>query len=68
MSFAFIVSALMLVIAHYVGDSLPWGFILLVFGAGIALLYRYLKFFRQYSYELFLRYAELPIGTQTKGD
>jgi hypothetical protein len=67
MSFAFIVSAMMLTIAHYFGDSLGWGFIWLVFGAGIALLYRYLKFFRQYSYELFLRYAELPMETQTKG-
>ncbi len=28
--------------------------------AGISLFYRYLKFFHQYSYELFLRYAELP--------
>jgi hypothetical protein len=25
------------------------------------MFYRYLKFFRQYSYELFLRYAELPL-------
>lgn len=68
MSFAFIVSSLMLAIAHYFGDTLPWGFIWLVFGAGVALLYRYLKFFRQYSYELFLRYAELPIGTMMKGE
>jgi len=68
MSFAFIVSGLMLTIARYFGDSLSWMFILLVFGAGIALLYRYLKFFRQYSCELFLRYAELPKETQTKGE
>jgi hypothetical protein len=27
--------------------------------AAISLLYRYLKFFHQYSYELFLRYSEL---------
>jgi hypothetical protein len=26
----------------------------------LSLFYRYLKFFHQYSYELFLRYAELP--------
>lgn len=62
MSFAFIASALMLAIAHCFGDTLQLGFIALVFGAGITLFYRYLKFFRQYSYELFLRYAELPVG------
>jgi hypothetical protein len=28
--------------------------------ASVALFYRYLKFFHQYSYELFLRYAEMP--------
>lgn len=27
---------------------------------GITMLYRYLKFFRQYSYQLFITYAELP--------
>lgn len=35
-----------------------WAFIALT--CGITMLYRYLKFFRQYSYELLIRYAELP--------
>jgi hypothetical protein len=61
MSFAFLTSALAIVIAHWVGHHpirLRWA-LLAGFG-GIALFYRYLKFFRQFSYELFLRYAELP--------
>jgi hypothetical protein len=61
MSFAFIASSVILAIARHFGDTLQLAFIALVFAAGIALLYRYLKFFRQYSYELFVRYAELPI-------
>jgi hypothetical protein len=68
MSFAFIASSLMLAIARYFGDTLQPAFIVLVFGAGATLLYRYLKFFRQYSYELFIRYAELPMGTPKKGE
>lgn len=61
MSFAFVTSAIALVIAHFVGlrpVRLRWG--LLSGLTGIVLFYRYLKFFRQYLYELFLRYAELP--------
>ncbi len=60
MSFAFVTSAIALVIAHFMGSHpvhLRWA--LLSGFAGIVLFYRYLKFFRQYSYELFLRYAEL---------
>lgn len=60
MSFAFVTSAIALVVAHFMGSHpvrLRWA--LLSGFAGIVLFYRYLKFFRQYSYELFLRYAEL---------
>jgi hypothetical protein len=28
---------------------------------GLAMIYRYLKFYRQYSYQLFITYSELPI-------
>jgi hypothetical protein len=61
MSFAFVTSAIALLIAHFVSPHpvrLRWA--LLSGFTGIVLFYRYLKFFRQYSYELFLRYAELP--------
>jgi len=60
MSFAFIVSAIAILIAHRLGYHpvrLRWA--LLSAFTGVTLFYRYLKFFRQYSYELFLRYAEL---------
>lgn len=60
MSFAFVTSAIALIIAHFANAHpvhLRWA--LLSGFAGIVLFYRYLKFFRQYSYELFLRYAEL---------
>lgn len=60
MSFAFLVSAIAILIAHkldYHPVRLRWA--LLSAFTGVTLFYRYLKFFRQYSYELFLRYAEL---------
>jgi hypothetical protein len=60
MSFAFLVAAVSIFLAHYYGVHpvrLRWA---LISGfCAIPLFYRYLKFFRQYSYELFLRYAEL---------
>jgi hypothetical protein len=61
MSFAFVTSAIAVLIAHFVDVHpvrLRWA--VLSGFAGIVLFYRYLKFFRQYSYELFVRYAELP--------
>lgn len=60
MSFAFLTSTIAILIAHCLGYhpvSFRWA--LLGALAGVALFYRYLKFFRQYSYELFVRYAEL---------
>jgi len=60
MSFAFLVAAVGIIIAHYVGVHpvrLRWA--LLSDLASVTLFYRYLKFFRQFSYEMFLRYAEL---------
>jgi len=60
MSFAFLVAAVSIVAAHYIGVHpvrLRWA--LLSGFASITLFYRYLKFFRQFSYELFVRYAEL---------
>jgi hypothetical protein len=59
MSWAFLTSGLILGAAHLHDPfSVKLRVIALAFGMGVALLYRYLKFFRQYSYELFLRYAE----------
>jgi hypothetical protein len=60
MSFAFLVAAISILAAHYFGVHpvrLRWA--LLSALGSVTLFYRYLKFFRQYSYELFLRYAEL---------
>lgn len=70
MSFAFFVAAITILIAHRFADHpvrLRWA----AFGAvsAVTLFYRYLKFFKQYSYELFLRYAELPLRDgATKGE
>jgi hypothetical protein len=61
MSFAFLVSAIAILVTHFYGAHpvrLRWS--LLAAFASVTLFYRYLKFFHQYSYELFLRYAELP--------
>ena len=49
----------LLVAARYLPgqDAATWKYGLSLVVAGILLLYRYLKFFRQYSYELFNTYA-----------
>jgi hypothetical protein len=63
MCLAFGVAAIAIVTAHFVGCQpvrIRWA--LIAAGISLTLFYRYLKFFRQYSYELFLRYAELPPG------
>ncbi len=60
-SFAFLVSAIAIGAAHLWYPRplrIRWGVLAAI--AGASLFYRYLKFFRQYSYELFLRYSEIP--------
>jgi hypothetical protein len=60
-SFAFGVAAIALVWAHWFGPypvKLRWAVVAVV--GGLSMFYRYLKFFWQYSYELLLRYSELP--------
>ena len=62
MSFAFLVAALAIVFCNrlaYHPVRLSWAVLAGI--AGISLFYRYLKFFRQFSYELLIRYAELPL-------
>lgn len=66
MSFAFLTAAIAIVVARRFGyHPVRFRWALLSGLAGVALFYRYLKFFRQFSYELFLRYAELPRGAAT---
>jgi hypothetical protein len=60
MAFAFFAGSIAILITHMTfskGILLRWAGLCVV--TAIILLYRYLKFFRQYSYELFLRYAEI---------
>lgn len=60
MSLAFFLSATMIFVAHWYGPHpvrLSWA-VAAAF-ASISLFYRYLKFLRQYAYELLLRYSEL---------
>jgi hypothetical protein len=60
MCLAFFISAIMLTTSRLLGDAtVKWGYVAVVFGVAMTLLYRYLKFFRQFSYELLIRYAEL---------
>jgi hypothetical protein len=62
-SFSFLAAAIAICVAHKYGSHpvrLRWAILAAL--AGVALFYRYLKFFRQYSYDLFLRYAELPVS------
>jgi hypothetical protein len=61
MSFAFLVAAMAIIVAHFYGAHpvrIRWA--ALTAFAAVSLFYRYLKFLHQYSYELFLCYAELP--------
>ena len=67
MAFAFLVAAGSIAIAYRFGHQpvrVRWAALALV--AGLTMFYRYLKFFRQFSYELFLRYAEMPMPDRGK--
>ncbi len=58
---------LVLTIGYFIHDlpPNPW---LLAFPAvfSFGMLYRYLKFFRQFSYQLLVTYAELPVSAELK--
>jgi hypothetical protein len=59
-SLAFLIVAILIWVGPTNGRPAPswlWGLVFLALA--VAMLYRYLKFFRQYSYELFVTYAEL---------
>jgi hypothetical protein len=64
MCFAFLIAGVAIAISHKYGShavELRWSILAII--ASVSLFYRYLKFFRQYSYELFIRYSGLPIET-----
>jgi hypothetical protein len=64
-SFALVVSAVAICAARFYGThavTIRWA-VLAALGA-VTMFYRYLKFFRQYSYELFLRYSHLDASGQ----
>lgn len=60
LTLSFLLVALLFIIAIImkIQSINPW-WPLISFVFGVALLYRYLKFFRQYSYQLFITYSEL---------
>lgn len=63
MCFAFLVVTLLVLVGPLddARDAPSRWWALVSCGFGVAMLYRYLKFFRQYSYELFVTYAGLPV-------
>lgn len=65
MSFVFFFATILLVIGRYFADVPPsyWWSAASAF-LGIAMFYRYLKFFRLYSWHVLTRYSELPRGTE----
>lgn len=68
MSFAFLVAAITIATARiYSAHPVRLRWSLLAAFAAVSLFYRYLKFLHQYSYELFLRYAELPFPSRAVG-
>lgn len=68
MAFVFLASAVLIFLSTFSSEnpaSIWWA--LISCGLGVTMLYRYLKFFRQFSYQLFITYAELD-KPQTKED
>jgi len=68
-SFTCLLVALVIVVGSWIEgtwDKLPWFFVSIV--GSVGMFYRYLKFFRQYSYELFITYAALPSKEVNHGD
>ena len=64
-AFAFFCSAVMIVYEDVVGPrrvSLRWAAVAIA--VSVCMLYRYLKFYREYGSELLKRYAELPVPSQ----
>ena len=65
MTFSMLCVSLFLFIAHHLhrpDARIRWAPVALLLAVGM--LYRYLKFYRQYTYELLLRYCELRASTQ----
>ena len=48
-------------------DPAPPISIIITLASGLAMFARFLKFYRQYTYQLFITYAELPIKEPAKG-
>lgn len=66
MAFAFAVSAVCLFVAHrYHPQTILERWPVLAAVGAVTMFYRYLKFFRQYSFELLIRYAELSAPDTT---
>lgn len=62
LAFAFFVIGVLFLFGPIDGRQIPSDILALgSFFCSITMLYRYLKFFRQYSYELFITYAELEL-------
>lgn len=67
MAFVFLLTAIPLMVgSQWDKPSSVWWGITAAF-VGIVMLYRYLKFFRQFSYRMFLSYSELDAGSGGKG-
>lgn len=67
MAFAFFFGGILVEIEHFFGHrpvNLIWAII--AFSFSVCMLYRYLKFFRQYTFELLIRYSELPPPTKSE--
>jgi hypothetical protein len=71
MSFAFLISAFAVVLSHRANPLIEERWAAYAGVVGVGLFYRYLKFFRQYSYDLLLRFAELAspsnVNSQQEG-
>jgi len=62
-SFSFLMLSVMIaVVSCGEGGSVSLGWALVALFAAVAMFYRYLKFLRQFSYEAFVTYSELPVG------
>jgi hypothetical protein len=66
MALAFISASVAIAMVQYLSGGLQQRWAYLCAAVAVAMFYRYLKFFRQFSYELLLRYAELEITPKSR--
>ena len=67
MSFSLFCTSIMFLIANFQKDSVGYSWIIFSLVLSLVLLYRYLKFFRQYTFDLLVKYSEMEVELKANG-